>query len=551
VLEKPRLHGDNGDAASLILSNEEMKMRLFSRLSALIAVLVVVPSAGAESLVQTWLGRATFAVSEISDPAVQGAAYNPLAWALSRSGNVTSALTAAKGIVEPLPKIYVFKAVAEAAQKAGNKEVCQQAVDAAKQDAIDNAGAFYTSAYIELCFAAGLPDAAREYGDQLFKSDRDSTHYQEIVKGYAASGDAVSADKLLEEKQLGDYGKYYFVQGLTAAKNYDKAIQVADSIDDSHAADRSHSHIATALAHEGKEERAQEQAALFKDSLKRNVLQGEVSLFSSKNDSADQLRKRFAVANARDIKTRLLSPLVWKLMEIDAFDEAEMAIDEAAEFVMNDPRKETASKFGVYGDDSELVFLRAAHLTIARKLIEAGKKDRAAEQVAKVEPLYDALSEEAALIKWPLAPQLVGVLVDLGELERAEAKLKEIETSFTRSQAAVPIAVHYIKAGDVEKGLEFVTMNDPKDEHHGSEYNDVALALLESVSAARAAEFLESLSETEGHARAVTDTARKLVESKRLDKLEELYAAAKSPFVRTYLAAEAANRLLLEAKNDR
>jgi tetratricopeptide (TPR) repeat protein len=525
-----------------------MNLSVKLALTCFLLFLLLTQCLAADPKVQTWIDRASESAGEITDPEQQSIVNDPLARALARSGEVVNALAVAKGIADPLPKMYVLTAIAEAARKTGNKEVCQQAVDAAKQDALDNAGPFHTSAYIDLCFAAGMPDAAMEYADELFKSDRDSTHYQKLVEGFAASGDVAAAEKLLDAKQLGDYGKYYLVQGLTAAKKYDEAIQVAGSIGEQHPADRSHSHIATALAHEGQEEKALEQAAMVRDSLKRSVLQGEISLFSSKNDSVDQLRKRFAAANTRDMKTRLLNPLVWKLMEIDAFDEAEMAIDEAVKYVANDPRKTSASKFGVYGDDSELVFLRAAHLTIAKKLIEVGKKDEAAMQVAKIEPLYDALSEEAALIKWPLAPQLVAVLVQLGELERAKTKLEEIKTPFTRNQAAVPIAVHYIKAGDVEKGLELVTANDSKDEHHGSEYNDVALALLESVSVARAAEFLESLSETEGHGRAVRDTARELVESKRLDKLEELYAAVKSPFVRTLLATEAANRLLPEAE---
>lgn len=523
-------------------------MRLFSRLFALIAVLVAVPSVAAEPSIKTWLDRATAAVSEIADPVVQGAPNNPLARALARAGDPAAALAAAKQIIEPLPKMYVLKALAKAARAAGNKEVCQQAVEAGKQDAIDNAGPFYTSAYIELGFAAGMPEAAMEFAGSLFKADGDPSPFHYVVQGYAASGDFATAHKLLEEKQLGDDGKYYLVQGLTAAKNYDEAIKVADSIDDQHMANRSHSHIATALAHEGQEEKAQQQAAKVSDPLERSDLLGEVALFSSKKDTVDELRKRFAEADTRDTKTSLVGPLVQKLVEIGEIDEAERAIETGVKAIENDPREASASKFGVYGDDSEIVFLRAAHLEIAKKLIEKNEREEAAEQVAKVEPLYDTLSEEAALIKWPLAPQLVAVLVRLGELERAEAKLQEIETSFTRSQAAMPIAVHYIKAGDVTKGLQFVTTNDSEDEHHGAEYNKVAIALLESVSAANAAEFLESLTQTEGHARAVTDTARELVESKRLDKLEELYAAVKSPFVRAYLASEAANRMLLEAK---
>jgi hypothetical protein len=520
-------------------------MNLSSKLAltCCLSFLLFIPCHAADQKVQTWIDRANVAASEITEPAAQNIISDPLARVLARSGDSKAALTAAKKISESLTKMYVLSAVAKSAHEAGDNDTCREAVETVKQDAIENAGPFHTSAYINLCFDAGLPEAAMEYAGKLFKADGDVSPYHDVVQGYAASGDSAKAHQLLEERQLGDYGKYYLVQGLTAAKKYEDAIEAAGSIREQNPADRSHAHIATALAHEGQEAKANEQAALVKDSLKRNSLLGEVSLFSSKNDSVDQLRQRFAAAKARDIKTRLLNPLVWKLMEIDAFDEAEKAIDEAAVFVASEPREKTASKFGVYGDESELVFLRSAHLTIARKLIEEGKKDEAAAQVAKVEPLYDALSEEAALIKWPLAPLLVAVLVELGELARAEAKLQEIETPFTRSQAAVPIAVYYIKAGDVEKGLELVTANDSKDEHHGSEYNDVALALLESVSVARAAEFLESLSETEGHGRAVRDTARKLVESKRLDKLEELYAAVKSPFVRTLLATEAANRL--------
>lgn len=528
-------------------------MNLFAKLALPCCLLFLLfsPCQAAESNVKTWIDRASESASEITDPDLQSIVNDPLARTLARSGEVVDAVAAAKGITDPLPKMYVLTAVAKAAHQAGNTEVCRQVVEAAKQDAIDNAGPFYTQAYIELCFAAGLPDAAMEYADKLFKSDRDPTHYQELVEGFAASSDVAAAEKLLEAKQLGDYGKYYLVKGLTAAKKYDEAIQIADSISVQHPADRSRSHVATALAHEGQKVKAIKQAALLTQPLERNGLLGEVELFSSRNDTVDELRKSFAAAATRDTKTKLLGPLVQKLVAISALDEADQAIDAAVATIMKDPRPMSTSKFGVYGDDSEIVFLRAGHVAIADKLIEQNKLDKAAEQLAKFEPLYDVLPEEAGLVKWPVTTPLIKTLVQLGELDRAEEKLASIQSSFSRVGAAVPLAVHYIKSGDVEKGLQFLAANEEGKEIEGLEYGEVALALLDSVSSAKAAEFLESLTQTDVHGRAITDTARDLVESKRLEELEELYSAVKSPFVRTLLATEAANRMLLETANDR
>jgi hypothetical protein len=498
--------------------------------------------------IRLWSDRARAAAGEISDLQARNLISDPLARMLARSGDVAGAFAAAKGIVEPLPKIYVLTSVAEAARQAGNKTVCQKVVDAGKQDAIDNAGPFYTSAYIELCFAAGLPQAAMEFADSVFKTDSDPQTYQDIVQRYAASGDVAAAERLLKEKNLGDYGKHSLVQGLVEAKDYDAATKVADTIEDQQPADRAHSAIATALAHEGQKDLAKKQAALLTEPLERNSLLGEVELFSSRKDSVDELRKSFAAAATRDTKTQLLGPLVQKLVEISALDEADQAIEAAVETIMKDPRPMSTSKFGVYGDDSEIVYLRAGHLSIADKFIKQNELEKAAAQLAKFEPLYDVLPEEAGLVKWPVTPALINTLIQLGELKRAEEKLASIQSSFSRVGAAVPLAVHYIKSGEVEKGLVYVAPSGDEEQHHGSEFDAVAIALLESVSAARAAEFLESLSQTQAHAQAITNTARELVESKRLDKLEELYAAVKSPLVRTLLATEAANRLLPKAK---
>jgi hypothetical protein len=498
--------------------------------------------------VTLWIARASAAAGEISDLQARSLISDPLARMLARSGDVASAFAIAKGIVEPLPKIYVLTAVAKAAPQAGNKEVCQQAVEAATQDAIDNAGAFYTDAYIDLCFAAGMPEAAMKYADKLFQTGGDPQPYMHMIEGYAASGDSATSEKLLQEKQLGDYGKLYIARGLAEAKNFEAANKVAGTIEEPQFANQARERLAADLAHAGREEEAIQQASLISEDLHREGILGEVALFSSKNDSVDELRKRFAAANTRDTKIALVNPLVQKLVEVDALDEAEQAIEAAIKLIKETPRKVSESAFGIYGDDSEIVAARACHLEIAKKLIEQDEQENAAAQVAKIEPFYDALSEEAAIIKWALAPQLVEVLVQLGEVEQAEAKLKDLEDSPIRCEAALPIAVHYIKAGNVEKGLLLVAPSKEADEHDGSENDAVALALLESVSVVKAAEYLESLSETEGHARAVTDTARELVESKRLDKLEELYAAVKSPFVRVNLATEAANRLLLQSK---
>jgi hypothetical protein len=254
--------------------------------------------------IRLWSDRARAAAGEISDLQARNLISDPLARMLARSGDVAGAFAAAKGIADPLPKIYVLTAVAKAAHQAGNKTVCQQAVDAGKQDAIDNAGPFYTSAYIELCFAAGLPQAAMEFADSVFKTDSDPQTYQDIVQRYAASGDVAAAERLLKEKNLGDYGKHSLVQGLVEAKDYDAATKVADTIEDQQPADRAHSAIATALAHEGQKDLAKKQAALLTEPLERNGLLGEVELFSSRKDSVDELRKSFAAATTRDTKTQ-------------------------------------------------------------------------------------------------------------------------------------------------------------------------------------------------------------------------------------------------------
>jgi tetratricopeptide (TPR) repeat protein len=533
--------------------NAEASMISFARF-VLISTLLVLFSGplnlcrAADPDVTLWIARANAAADEISDLQARNLISDPLARMLARSGDVADALETAKGIVDPLPKIYVLTAAAKAAHQAGNHEICQQAVEAGKQDAIDNAGPFYTQAYIDLCFAAGMPEAAMEYADQLFQADGDPQPYLDIAQGYATSGNTVSAEKLLEGKHLGDYGNLSIVKGLTNAKDFDAAINVADAIKEPQISDLSREQLAVALAHADHEEAAIQQANLISNAVHRDGLLGEVALFSSKNDSVDELRKRFDAANTRDTKTALLGPLVMKLVEIGALDEAEQAIEAGVESIKMDPREVSASKFGVYGDDSEIVSLRAAHLEIAKKLIEQDDMDKAATQVAKVEPLYDVLPEEAALIKWPVTPALINTLIQLGELKRAEEKLASIQSSFSRVGAAVPLAVHYIKSGEVEKGLVYVAPSGDEEQDHGSEFDAVAIALLESVSAARAAEFLESLSQTQAHGQAITGTARELVESKQLDKLEQLYATAKSPFVRTLLATEAANRLLPKAK---
>jgi tetratricopeptide (TPR) repeat protein len=514
-------------------------------------VLVVVTAVGApdsdtsqpadSSIVQTWIDRAVAATGQIDDPEMRSFAHYHLARVLSRHGDAKQALESARQVTRPLQQLYALKYVAEAAQQSGDQEFCREAVAVAKPAAMKDPGAFIDRAYIEVCFAAGLPAAALEYADATYKPEIGTSTYQQIVSAYTASGDPRSAEQLIKSKNLGEQARLTMVGGYLAADDMQAAIKVIESVADTDLANRHYGSIATHLAHKGDNAGAQKYVALIQDDAARRRTAGEVARYYVQDDSLEELRAGFAAADSREVKSAILLFLVRKLCEAHLFAEADRAIEQAVEAISDDPQPDVSSKFGTYGDLSATAWARGQHLEIAKSLVEQGKLDEASEQVAKLATALDEVPAEAALVRWPLEPALIRGLLKIGRKEEALQRAEKMP-GMSRAQAMAEIAVHEIEAGRVDEGLQLLA--GPVDNRFtGLEKGDVALALLRTASVEKTADFLNHLEITDLSGRAFNQVAHKLVEENDLAKLEVMYTALDSPVGQAHYAMEAAERL--------
>jgi tetratricopeptide (TPR) repeat protein len=233
---------------------------------------------------------------------------------------------------------------------------------------------------------------------------------------------------------------------------------------------------------------------------------------------------------------------VQELIKVNAFDEASQGIDEAVTAIEAAPQPEATSKFGTYGDIAAIANVRYLHLPIADALIEKNQRDAAAEQYKKASEALDMLPPEAAIVKSIGERHRILTLVKLDRIDDAIEVVEHLPKTGMNAKIATPIAVQLIKNGETDKALAFMESIPPMPIDN-SERGEIAAALFDAHGVDRCLDYMASLDESEGAARAWQQLARVFAEQKRFDDLEKLYAAIDSKFGKAHVAIEVATRL--------
>jgi hypothetical protein len=501
-------------------------------------------------LARPWIERAVAAVETIDDGAARGFAHYHLARIYGRSGDAKGALASAKQVADAQRKLYALAHAARAAHASNDAALCEQIVAEGRSAVMNKAGAFVSRAMIKLCFDAATPGAAVEYSQTLSNVGVRRLAHSTIAQEYCARGDRAAADEFLRSVALPgdwlDHGRAAMVRGLIEAGDLKAAGDLVNEIESPEFKDGALTTLAEAYMRQSDAEQANQLALSITDATKRRQLTARFESVKLKDRSLDAWRAAFAAAETREEKTPLVPPLVAKLVEAGAFDEAEQTVDAAAEAIERNPQADVASKFGVYGDAAALAMVRSSHWTIAAGMIAKGETEKAVVQIEKASAALDRLPPEAALVRWPLELQQVGALLSLGRIDEAIARAKSMDRPFNRSHAVVAIAVYQIKTGDVAAGLETAALANA-DDRTSSGKDHVAAALLLQGETEAASRFVnQQIGDQEGDSQSLQSVARDLVKANRQAELLAFFNRIDRPVARTHLAIGAAEAFLLD-----
>lgn len=270
-----------------------------------------------------------------------------------------------------------------------------------------------------------------------------------------------------------------------------------------------------------------------------------------------------AVADAADPKARAAAygKLIRALVARDAFDRAVEKIEAGVAALRDDPVPTETSKFGTFGYRTAILGLEAARLRVARKLIDAGRRDDAATQIAHFEEAFAANAEQNVM-SIGLPATVGGLWLELDRPERAEAILAGLRgpwEALSRSWLAAELAAYRIRRGEAEAGL---AVAEAIADAYGRSRSEVAVALAETGGPAAAAAYLDSLryvpDETDGenasgpistekmdveqNADAARQAASRLAHERSEDIVAELFGALTSPAARGHVAIVAAEK---------
>jgi hypothetical protein len=490
----------------------------------------------------SWIERAVASTAAIENADSASYANYQITYPLSRAGDAARALESAMKVTKTQLKLYALKAAAEAAHNSGDTKLCREIVAAGSSVDADQDYSFLQGAFLDLCFAAGLPEEALLYAERNYDPRMGPNAYLNVVTHYCSTGNRQAAEQIVEEKQLGDQGYLAMMRGFAAANQLDEAEEIGRMIKDPAILDQAHTLLATSLMRNGDMDAAKKEMALIKDPSRIQGYIPELTRERSRDLTLDELSTEFKDSTDRNIKSALLPRLVQELIKVNAFDEASQGIDEAVTAIEAAPQPEATSKFGTYGDIAAIANVRYLHLPIADALIEKNQRDAAAEQYKKASEALDMLPPEAAIVKSIGERHRILTLVKLDRIDDAIEVVEHLPKTGMNAKIATPIAVQLIKNGETDKALAFMESIPPMPIDN-SERGEIAAALFDAHGVDRCLDYMASLDESEGAARAWQQLARVFAEQKRFDDLEKLYAAIDSKFGKAHVAIEVATRL--------
>lgn len=500
-----------------------------------------------DARLQPWIERAVASTTEIENADSASYANYQLAHVLARAGDAAGALEAANKVTNTQLKLYALKVAAKAAHEAGDTELCREIVAVGRSAETDQDVSFLQTGFLDLCYAAGLPAEALRYAERTYDPRMGPSAYLSVISHYCATGNRQAAEELVKEKLLGDKGYLAMMQGFTAANNLDEAEQIGRKIEDLTIMDQVHSLLAKVLMKKGDMDAARKEAALISNETRAREWLSELVREWSRDLSLDEIRTEFKNSTDRGVKSALLPRLMQELIKENAFAEASRALDEAVAAIEADPQPDASSKFGTYGDLAAVANVRNFHLSIAGALIEKNQLDAAAEQYEKARQALDALPPEAAIVKAMGETLRIQTLVKLNRGDEALEVVEQLPETGMRAKIAAPIAVHLIKTGETDKALALMASIPPMPVDV-SERGEIAAALFDAHGMERSLEYVATLDESDGAARAWQQLGKSLVEQQRFAELEQLYAACDSQFAKAHLAIAVATRLQFPEK---
>jgi thioredoxin-like negative regulator of GroEL len=223
--------------------------------------------------------------------------------------------------------------------------------------------------------------------------------------------------------------------------------------------------------------------------------------------------------------------------------EAEDIIDRIVKTIETTPRESLTSKFGIYGDKSEIAGAKLLYANTATLLAEQGDKRASLKRLEWATLAYNEIPEAAFLVKVQALPTLIRAYVKSGNKEGARRiltkRVPHTKSAFQKSS----VATLFIHAGDFESAMH-LSKRLGSDPTTGHSLGRIASSFIQAGEFAAAKDLLATLSPTSDDQEAYRVAARGMVDGGQIAELKQWLPEMPSPAARVYACQGAINGLV-------
>ncbi len=532
---------------------------------ALVSVFVLFPSvtASAEEVnasqsVDWWIEQALNSLSEIDDKNALSGASHAIVYSLIRNGRLDEATRVAKDVINLQKRVYVQTAVAKEYLKQGDEAkylaLMHELVMLVPQSDKKPPSNFPTSHLLTQYTESGHITEAVAFAAQLPGKFQQSGAYQNIANGLAQQGKLHEAYQLIDEhspkewSQNAAVGIAYAVARAGRVEETENAIKRLQEVKHR---DNTYMNLAKALAVElhtepvavDQVELAKQYAAKIVDPVLRSKTLAEISAKQVRNEKdVATLESMLARADTREQQQAIQRRLHEVFIEKKMIVEAEETIGRMLRTIETTPRDPMKSKFGIYGDKSEIAGVKLLYVKTAILLAEQGDEQASHKRLKWATLAYNEMPEAAFLVKVQALPTLIRAYVKSGDKEGARKilikRIADTKSAFQKSSLATLL----IHAGDIESAMQ-LSKQMGSGPTAGYSLGRVASSFIQAGEFASAKELLETLNPTSDEQEAYRVVARAMVDGGQIVELKQWLPKMPSPAARVYACQGAINGL--------
>lgn len=511
-----------------------------------------------------WIEQALESFREIDDKSTLSEASSAIVYPLIRNGRLNDAEHAAKHVLNLQKRVYAQVAVAKQYLSQGDEAkylaLMHELELLVLQSDKKSPSNFLTSHLLRQYTESKHVAEAVAFAAQLPGGFQQSGAYQEIANGLAQRGALQAAYQLMDEhapkkwSQGAAVGIAYEVARTGRIAETETAIMRLKEVKHR---DATYRNLAKALAKvelpaEGvtadQMELAKQNAEKIIDPVVRSqTLAGIVAKQVRTEQDEIVLESMLAAADTREQKQAVLQRLCEVFVQQKKVTEAEETILRMLKAIETAPREAAKSKFGIYGDTSEVARAKLLYASTAILLAEQGDPQASRQRLKWATLAYEEIPEAAFLVKVQTLPTLVRAYLQAGDQVGArQVVTKRVPQAKSAFQKSI-LATLLIEAGDFESARQLAGPlgADPTgaDPTVGHALGRVASAFVQAGQFADGQQLLKTLDPTGSGQEAYRVVARGMVDGGQIAELKQWLPKMPSPAARVQACLGAINGL--------